>query len=405
MSSYSYVMTNIGNYPEKYNIVDKNRKIITLRSHDVIDEILSDSIKKHFINYELKADEKNVPVKYGDEIKNTDVNIRYYFDDFASFKSVAIVESVCDGTELDLHGLLNDVFEKIANHEIVNEIDKNNQYKIDYNETADKYTAKCKIAFGNPIIIDQYGIFADEFGKERHFKLTCALPYVLNPRRSFWDAYSYIGNIPAVERTEPDETVTFTHSVPLTGTISGTLTNTAATASALHTHTTVDVDTDVNVLHEPISTNRASTSSNIYGTSTRNLALRGHREQLNIAEDASDVSVSFRNGYDLDSSAAMQNFGSTTNTDATSAASVRELVLENSTYSADINHDHAGTLSADARTMIGASNSYAEALERYNRELPTFNDVYNEIERAYARILQQQRPRVECMNHLVDINI
>mgnify|MGYP003302631923 FL=1 len=246
MSSYSYVMVNISNYPEKYNIVDKNRKIITLRSHDVIDEILSDSIKKNFIDHELKSNVKNVPVKYGNEIKNVDVNIRYYFDDFASFKSVAIVESVCDGTELDLHGLLNDVFEKIANHEIVNEKDKSNQYKIDYNETADKYTAKCKIAFGNPIIIDQYGFFADEFGKERHFKLTCALPYALNPRRSLWEIYSDIGNIPTVERTEPDEPTTFAYSVPLTGTISGTLTNTADTVSASHTHTTVDVNTDVN---------------------------------------------------------------------------------------------------------------------------------------------------------------
>lgn len=328
MSSYSYVMANISNYPEKYNIVDKNRKIITLRSYDVIDEILSDSIKKYFINYELKTDEKNVPVKYGDEIKNTDVNIRYYFDDFVSFKSVAIVESVCDGTELDLHGLLNDVFEKIAKCEIVNEKDKSNQYKFDYNETADKYTAKCKIAFGNPIIIDQYGIFADEFGKERHFKLTCALPYVLNPKRSLWEIYSDISNIHTVEGTEPDEPITFTNSAPLTGTISGTLTNTAATASTSHTHTTADVDADVNV---------NSNTSSLFNLEL--LHLYGNNDDT---QDAPRFSTGI--SYDLDSSAAANNHGVSTNADIASANSVRDIAVSRIAYTASSNNRRTGYL-------------------------------------------------------------
>ena len=60
MSSYSYVMADMVNHSEKYNIVDKSYKIITLRSHDVIDDILCDDVKKYFVDHELKSDEKNV---------------------------------------------------------------------------------------------------------------------------------------------------------------------------------------------------------------------------------------------------------------------------------------------------------------------------------------------------------
>ena len=387
MSSYSYVMANISNYPEKYNIIDKNYKVITLRSHDVIDKILSDSIKKHFIDYELKSNEKNVLVKLGDEIKNIDVNVRYYFDDFASFKSVAIVESVCDGTELDLHGLLNYVFEKIAKYEIINEQDKSNQYKIDYNETADKHTAKCKIAFGNPIIIDQYGIFADEFGKERHFKLTCALPYVLNPRRSFWEIFSDTGNTHAFERTTSDEPITFAYSVPLTGTISGTLTNTAATVSASRTRTTVDVNTDVNA-HSNTSRHYNLDLPHLYGNN-------------DDTQDAPRFSAGI--GYDLDSSAAANNCGTSTNADIASANSVRDIAVGRIAYAANLNNRRTGYLTGDSFSMI--TNTADTITDPHQIWQEDYERAYNEIERAYDRVLQQQLPQVECMNHLVDINV
>ena len=409
MSSYSYVMADISYHPEKYNIVDENCKIMTLRYNNVIDDILRDDIKKMFVNYEIKHNEKDAPIKHGNKLEKTDVNVRYYFDDFASFKSVAIIESICDGTELDLHGLLNDVFEKIVNYEIFNEEDEKNYFKFSYDEKTDRHVAKCKIAFGNPIIIDQYGTFDDEFNHKRRFKLTCALPYVVNPRPSIWEIFAEESRRAfTTEDTSSNDTITSVYERQLNGTLSETVVNTAtATAvAASHTHTTVDIDADVNVLHGTINTNHASTSSNIYGTSNRNLALREHREQPDIAEDASDVRASFGNGFDLDSSAAMQNLGSTTNTNTASATSVRELVLGNSTYSAERNHDHVYTLTADARTTINGTNSYTEALERYNnREFPTLNEMHNEIISAYERALQQQRPRVERLNHLVDISI
>lgn len=386
MSSYSYVMANISNYPEKYNIVDKNYKVITLRSNDVIDEILSDSIKKYFIDHEFKSNEKNVPVKLGDEIKNIDVNVRYYFDDFVSFKSVAIVESVCDGTELDLHDLLNDVFEKIAKCEIINEKDKSNQYKIDYNETADKHTAKCKIAFGNPIIIDQYGIFADEFGKERHFKLTCALPYVLNPRRSFWEIFSDTENIHDVERTAPDEPITFTNSTPLTGTISGTLTNTTA-ATVSHTHTNVDADTDVSV-HSNTSRHYNLDLPHLYGNN-------------DDTQDAPRFSAGI--GYDLDSSAAANNCGTSTNADIASANSVRDIAVGRIAYAANLNNRRTGYLTGDSFSMI--TNTADTITDPHQIWQEDYERAYNEVERAYSRVLQRQRPRVECMNRLVDINV